>query len=102
MVINNDLIDGNSRRRRIKEANELKKAQVLIEIAIRMDKIQIEKRKKYKEGWRDCELIELKAKLVQKVNGLFLIHNSERFLRDLIHIFNYAFFIYNRIKDGEK
>ena len=102
MVIDNNLINGETRRRKIREANELKKAQVLLEIFYKMDKIQVEKFPKYKDGWRDCDLIELKAKLIHTINSMVLVKSTERHLRDILHAFNYLFFLYNRIKNGER
>lgn len=102
MSINNELIDSNLRRRKIKEANKQRELELLLEINRKMIDIQIEKLSKYKDSWRDCEMIELKAKLVHKVNGLFLINSSKRQTRNIIHAFNYLFFLYYRYKRGEK
>ena len=78
-----------------------KEMEVLCEMTRKMVDIQIEQPDKYKAGWKDCELIEIKAKLVQKANALFLLNSSEGHLRDLVDIMNYAYFLYFRIKRGD-
>ena len=74
---------------------------ILNEIIDNMDKILIEKQDKYTYTWRICDISVLMIKLNQKCQEIFL-HDAtcqyDKFLRELLHIFNYAFFLYYRIK----
>lgn len=98
---NDDLIDSKNEYKQI-PTPFIKKLETFNEITARMVKIQTEKFDKYKDGWKSCDLQHLRTKLVRMTTELFIPHTSERQLRNLIHIFNYTFFLYSRIKDGEK
>ncbi|MHA1292208.1 MAG: hypothetical protein ACTSQJ_06020 [Promethearchaeota archaeon] len=102
MVNDKSLIDHDLYKRKIKEAIKRYELEILMEINRKMKDIQIEKFHKYKDGWQDCDLIELKASLVKKVNSTFLVKSTERHMRDIIHAFNYLFFLYIRYKRGER
>ena len=74
---------------------------ILNEIIDNMDKILIEKRYKYQNTWKIVSLPFLKHALSHRNLNYLLNSDSltiDKQLRQLIHIFNYAFFLYYRLK----
>ena len=76
-----------------------KEIEILMEINRKMVDIQIEKETKYRTTWKICDLTFLRTKLTQKTQKLFLCETIEKELRELTHVFNYAFFLYYRLKE---
>ena len=74
---------------------------ILNEIIDNMDKILIEKQDKFQDTWKSCGLKYLKHSLYQRAIKLYFypdLYTPETELRELIHIFNFAFFLYYRLK----
>ena len=77
---------------------------ILNEIIDKMDKILINKKYKYQDSWKICDISFLMIKLNQKCQEIFLYDATcqyNEFLKELLHIFNYAFFLYYRIKESQ-
>ena len=81
--------------------NELE-IKVLNEIIDNMDKILKEKQYKHKDTWKSCELTYLRHEISRRVSRVFWRKDNltpDERLRQLIHIFNYIFFLYYRLKE---
>lgn len=78
----------------------IKKEPILFELIDNMNKIQLEKNEKYRNSWKNCNINILRKSLLHHTYRIMDTSlTNEQCLRELIHILNYDFFIYCRIKE---
>jgi len=69
------------------------------QFTIEMIKILREKLKIYKDTWKTIYLDNLIHKLKEQVKEISYRNNIKRTKRQLLHIANYCYFIYQRLND---
>lgn len=79
-----------------------KEFNILTEIIDNMDKILVEKQDKHNNTWKDCDLAYLRLQISKRANQLFICKSIDKKLREIIHLFNYLFFLYYRLLKGIK
>ena len=86
----------------MKSLKELKLDLDVLYFTQAMKDVLNEKSNKYQNLWKTCDLPLLKTKLLNHLYALELDIKPSRAKRELVHISNYALFLYTRLKDKKE